>query len=186
MRKAVEETRSRGVAEPDEVAAPGLSGRQLLGEAGLLVDREAVDEVHRPEHVVPRVRGEQLGDAGLDPREVVDLEPELHRQAAALRLENGVNVVVEIVVAALQHPGDLPEVLALAEVVDVVAEPDLVDPGPAGLLDVRLSAVGRVGPKRRVVGPSQVHVVVDEHEEPCPQFARNGVGHLAGSRRSLC
>lgn len=90
--------------------------------------------------------------------------PVEHRQPAALRLEDGVDVRVEVVGTALQHPGDLPEVLALAEVVDVVAEPDLVDPGPAGLLDVVLSAVGRVGPKRRVVGPAQMRVVIDDHE----------------------
>src|SRR5207249_1523165 len=101
-----------------------------------LVDREAVDEVDRAEHVVPRVRLEQLRDPYLDPGEVVDLEPELHREAAALGFENRLDVVVEVVAAALEHPRDLPEVLALAEIVDVVAEPDLVDPGPAGLRDV--------------------------------------------------
>src|SRR5262249_46885233 len=144
VREDVEETRPGGVAEPDEIAAPGLASRKLVRERRGLVDREAVDEVHRAEQVVPRVRLEQLPDPDLGPREVVDLEPELDRQTAALRLLDRGDVVVEVIGTALEHPRDLPEALALAEVVDMVAEPDLVDPRPASRLRALLGELRRV------------------------------------------
>src|SRR5262249_11098202 len=125
VRERVEEAASSGVPDPGEVAAPRLADRQPVHKPGLLIDREAVDEVHRAEHVVPRVRLEQLGEPALRAREVVGLEPELDRQPAPLGLENRVDVLVEVVAAAIEHPRDVPEVARLAEVVDVIAEPDL-------------------------------------------------------------
>src|SRR2546430_17552409 len=56
VREAVEEAAPGGVAQPDEVAPPRLADRELVHEPRLLVDRKAVDEVHRAEHVVPRIR----------------------------------------------------------------------------------------------------------------------------------
>src|SRR5438477_109685 len=70
--------------------------------------------------------------------EEVDLEPELDGQPAALAFLDRGHVLVEVVAAPVLHPRHVPEGLALAEVIRVVADPDLVDARAARLLDVLL------------------------------------------------
>ena len=59
--------------------------------------------------------------------DVVDLEPELDREPLPLRLDNRVDVVVEVVDAALGLVRERPQRPGLTEVVDVLGEADLVD-----------------------------------------------------------
>src|SRR6185437_388260 len=125
------------------------------------VDREAVDPVHRAEQVVPRVRLEERVELVLPPAGIVDLEPELDRQAAALRLHDRVDVGVKVVNAALGLVRQLPERTGLPEVVDVLREADLVHRVLGRGFDERLDRVGRV--RDSLLRVAQVHVVVDDH-----------------------
>ena len=65
---------------------------------------EPVEPVHRAEQVVPRVRRERPRRARpAASRLVVDLEPELDREARPLRLDHRVDVGLEVVDAALER-----------------------------------------------------------------------------------
>ena len=80
----------------------------------------AVEKVDRAEQVVPRV-GASSSAVSPRARLVVDLEPELDRIAAPLRLDDGVDVRIEVVGAALEVVRNRPQRPCLLEVVDVLA-----------------------------------------------------------------
>ena len=69
-------------------ARPRLRATRPRRPLGAFVDGEAVDPVHRAEQVVPWVRPEDRRQLVLTFADVVDLEPELDRQAASLRLDD--------------------------------------------------------------------------------------------------
>src|SRR5262249_12811080 len=106
-------------------------------------------------------RLEQRPRLVLAARPGVDLERELHREAALARLQHRIDVRVEVVDAALRLVRHRPERAQLREVVAVLGEADLVDPGVARGLDERLDGLRVVGDLLPLV--AQVHVVVDDH-----------------------
>src|SRR5919201_782159 len=94
VREGIEEPRFGGGRELVEIAAPRVRDPDCVDQTGSAVDTEAVDEMDGPEQVVPGVTGQQPTSLVLAAALVVDLEPELHRQPAVLRLEDGIDVVV--------------------------------------------------------------------------------------------
>src|SRR6476619_1569182 len=162
MRKGIEQPAPRRASQPDEVAPRGLVRAELLDQTRLLVVWQAVDEVDRPQQVVPRIRRECLGRLSLSPDEVVHLHPELDRQPALLGLDHSTHVPVDVVAAALDHEGLVPELTGLLEVVDVLREADLVDVSFRGGLDEALDRLD--GEVDLTGGVAQVHVVIDDHK----------------------
>src|SRR2546430_10009528 len=144
MRERVEQSAPRRVPQPDEVAPPGFVRAELLDQAWLLVDREAVDEVDRAEQIVPRIGREDVRGLTLAAGEVVDLEPELDREPSLLRIDDRAHIAVEVVDAALEHVLLVPEPAGLHKVVDMLGEADLVDPALGGRLDEYLHRFERM------------------------------------------
>src|SRR5439155_26288512 len=68
--------------------------------------------------------------------------------------------------------------------VDVIAEADLVDVSRPRLLDVLLRPLRRVARLRRLVGPAEVHVVVDDHPSQDSTSARSSGPVIFRRRRS--
>src|SRR6185437_1091888 len=162
MRQRVEQSAASSRGQRLEVQSPGLLDAEHVQHPRLLaVDAEPVDEVHRPEQVVPRIRGKDRARLVFTTWHVVDLEPELHRQAALPRLEDRSHVRIDVVHAPLQLVRNLPQRTTLGEVVDVLREPDLVHTDGMSRRDERID---RPGVERNVLTRvTEMHVVVDDH-----------------------
>src|SRR5439155_8880951 len=113
-----------------------------------------------------RIRADELRQPVLAIADVVDLEPELHREVATLCLDDGFAVRLEVEDAALVEVGNVPQLERLAEVVDVLREPDLVDAPRRGLFDEALDSTGGECDLAPLV--TEVHVVVDDHDAGAP------------------
>src|SRR5204862_1330104 len=100
MRQRVEEPTACSAGERLEVPPPRALDSDLVDEARLAVDGEPVDEVHGPEEGGPRIRREQCTPLVLTAGPVVDLQPELDRQAAPPRLPGPRDVRLEFLAAA--------------------------------------------------------------------------------------
>src|SRR4051812_11277407 len=161
MRQRVEQPGSGRRGQRLGVAAVRLLRRHRRGEARLWGDREPPDVVHGAEPVIPRVGVEQRAHLVLAARHVVDLEPELDRQPALLRRGDRLHVRLDRIHAALELVRHPPQRAGLAEVVDVLGEPDLVDALGGRRLAPALDGVDGVRDRARVV--AEVHVVVDDH-----------------------
>src|SRR5688572_2489873 len=157
-----------------------------LPQARSGIDGEAVDPVHRPEEIVPRVGRQDLAQLVRAFRNPVDLEPELDREPLPLGPADQVAVLVEVEAAPLQLLGHVPDRLGLAEVVNVLREPELVDAALRGLLQVALDRLQRVfGLVRLVPGSAEVEVVVDPHRAILPlERGMPRTGPLPRMRRS--
>src|SRR5204862_321117 len=112
---------------------------------------------------------------------VVDLEPELDRQAALPRLHDRVDVRLEVIDAALRLVGLRPERAQLREVVAVLRKADLVDSRRPRRVDERLDRPRVV---RDLLAPvAQVHVVVDDHNRAATR-SRSSASVTLSSRGS--
>src|SRR5207342_2042243 len=110
MRQRVEQTAASSRSQGLEVQAPGLLDAEHVQHPRLFaVDAEPVDEVHRPEEIVPRIRRKDRARLVLMTWHVVDLEPELHRQAALPRLDDRSHVRIDVVHTALELVRNLPQ-----------------------------------------------------------------------------
>src|SRR5213078_4196566 len=107
--------------------------------------------------------------------DVVDLEPELHGQTLSLRVDDRVDVEVEVVDATLALVLLDPDLAGLAEVVDVLREADLVDAALGRRLQVRPHSCRRVVDLLRLpdLPAAEMHVVVDDHG---PRLCGKGAG----------
>ncbi len=121
--------------------------------------------MHRAEQEVPRIGLEQLVQTRLPLADPVDLEAELHRETAPLRLEDRSAVGLEVVRTSIELVGQIPDLPCLLEVVDMLGEADLVDATSRRRCDESLDrgdgevewldAVDRLA--------AEVHVVIDDH-----------------------
>src|SRR5204863_92013 len=115
--------------------------------------------------------------------DVVHLEPELHRQTALFRGQDRVDVLLDVIDAALHVIRHRPERTRLPEVVDVLGEADLVDVAGARSLDERLYCRGFMRDFAAAV--TEVHVVIDDHTRdtirvhPETRYATSGGYHIA-------
>src|SRR5439155_17177031 len=142
MGEDVDRPAARQLGDGAEVALPNLLDRCVRPHSGLHVDGDRAEPVHGSEQEVPRIRADELRQPVLAIADVVDLEPELHREVATLCLDDGFAVRLEVEDAALVEVGNVPHLERLAEVVDVLREPDLVDAPRRGLLDEALDSTG--------------------------------------------
>ena len=106
------------------------------------------------------------GELLLASLEPVDLERELHREAPTLRLDDRVDIGLEVVIHAVSLVRMRDEALELAKVVEVLGKADLVDAVGGRRVDIGLDRRSCVldralfRPRART---SEVHVVVDDH-----------------------
>ena len=100
---------------------------------------EIAQEVDRADHVVPVARLEQVGEAVLAAGHEVGLDPE--PQVGLLAHEGA--VLVEVVARPVAPEGVVPDVERRAEAVDVLGDPELVDPPLGRRLAVALGVGGR-------------------------------------------
>ena len=177
VREGIEEPASCRAAERFVVPAPSLLGPDGLDEARHSIDPEPVEEVDRAQDVVPRIRRERLRRLLLAAGLVVDLDPELHGMAAALRLDDGLHVRLDVVDAPLEVIGHRPERTRPFEVVDVLGEADLVHAPLRCSLDEALDRVD--GVVDRFVRRPEVHVVVDDHSQVATSSRSAGVVTLS-------
>ena len=120
-----------------------------------------VHGVHRADDVVELARLEQLGDPLLRAGHPVGLDPELQRRRA-----DELAVGVEVVGRLLDPERVPPDVERLAEAVNVLGDPELLDPRLRGGLEVAVDVLAREPAplrRRRVAVGAQVQVVVGQH-----------------------
>src|SRR5262245_49230643 len=109
MRQRIEEARPRRRGQLVEVPPPGRVDADRVDQPRAPVDREVADEVDGAEEKVPRIRREQGARLLLAAPLVVDLQPELHGQAAPLRLDDRPDVGLQVEDAPLRLVRDMPQ-----------------------------------------------------------------------------
>src|SRR5215218_9575412 len=104
---------------------------------------------------------------------MVDLDAELDWPAAPLCLDDRLDVWRDVVRAALDVVRHRPQVPRLLEVVDVLGEPDLVDPALGSSFDEALK--GFDGVVDGLVRRAEMHVVVDDQSQDATSSRSAGV-----------